>query len=278
MKRVAILGAGVMGKGITEALLPYGYKVFLHDKNENVLNMSRKEIEFVMKINSLQGFSFENNCFDNLHLVECLDMLKNIDLIIENITENFGKKEELYKKLSKVVQKNTIVFVNTSSIPISRLAEMLPYPDKVIGVHFMNPVPLMKSVEVIISKYTSQDTIDATIGFLEKTNKKAIKVKDCPGFISNRISHILMNEAAFIVQDNEEKPEVVDQIFRECYSHKMGPLETADLIGIDTVVNTLDELYYELKSEKYICCQLLRDMVRQGKRGVKSGEGFYRYR
>jgi 3-hydroxybutyryl-CoA dehydrogenase len=168
--------------------------------------------------------------------------------------------------------------VNTSCISITKIGAITKRPDRVVGTHFMNPVPMMKAVEVIKGFYTSEKTIQRTKDLLTSLNKEGIVVNDFPGFVSNRISHLMMNEAAFIVQDQVADIKTVDEIFKKCYSHKMGPLETADLIGIDTVVESLQVLYDSYQDPKFRCCPLLKKMVDAGLLGRKSGRGFYEYR
>ena len=157
------------------------------------------------------------------------------------------------------------------------IASLTKRPTKVIGTHYMNPVPMKTTVETIRGFHTSDATIETTKQLLATMGKECILVNDYPGFVSNRISHLFMNEAAFVVQDQVASAQEVDDIFKQCYGHKMGPLETADLIGLDTVVNSLEVLYESYQDPKFRCCPLLRKMVDAGLLGVKSGEGFYTY-
>ena len=203
--------------------------------------------------------------------------MTDVDFIIENITEDVQTKRDLYKKMQEYVDEKTIVLPNTSCISITELASYLPHPKNVLGVHFMNPVPMIDSVEVIKGFHTSENTINCVMDFLNSIGKKGILVNDSPGFVSNRISHIMMNEAAYIVQEQVANVEEVDAIFRECYGHKIGPLELADLIGLDTVVHSLNVLYESYQDSKYRCCQLLVKMVNAGLLGRKNGRGFYNY-
>jgi 3-hydroxybutyryl-CoA dehydrogenase len=183
----------------------------------------------------------------------------------------------VYRALDALCPPEVCFGVNTSCISITRVAGFTQRPDRVIGMHFMNPVYLKTSIEIIRGYHTSEQTIQAARNLLRQLGKDAILVNDYPGFVSNRISHLFMNEAAFVVQDQVATPHEVDAIFKKCYGHTMGPLETADLIGLDTVVHSLDVLYESYQDSKFRCCPLLRKMVHAGLLGVKSGKGFYEY-
>lgn len=185
--------------------------------------------------------------------------------------------KNVYGKIDNICDENCIFLVNTSCISITKIAALTKRPDKVIGTHFMNPVPQKKVVEVVKGYHTSEETIASLKELLANIGKEAIIVNDYPGFVSNRVSHLFMNEAAYVVQDQVASPESVDDIFKKCFGHAMVPLETADLIGLDTVVNSLDILYKSYQDPKFRCCPLLRKMVDAGLYGRKSGEGFYKY-
>jgi 3-hydroxybutyryl-CoA dehydrogenase len=204
-------------------------------------------------------------------------LLADCDFIIENVPEKLKVKIPVYEQLEKVSNPKAYYAVNTSCIPVTEIAALTNRPDQVIGMHFMNPVPMIEAVEIMKGYHTSDKTIEAALELLKAINKQGIIVNDYPGFVSNRISHLMMNEAAFIVQEGEASVENVDEIFKKCYGHKMGPLETADLIGLDTVVDSLDVLFGQYKDTKFRCCPLLRRMVAAGHCGRKSGQGFYGY-
>lgn len=203
--------------------------------------------------------------------------LSDASFIVENVTENWGIKKDVHTKIDSICPDDCIVLVNTSCVSITKVAALTARPSHIIGVHFMNPVPMKHAVEVIRGYHTEESTIEQTKNLLESIGKESIVVHDYPGFVSNRLSHLLMNEAAFVVQDQVASPEEVDDIFKKCYAHKMGPLETADLIGLDTVVHSLDVLYESYQDSKFRCCPLLRKMVDAGLHGRKSGKGFYTY-
>jgi 3-hydroxybutyryl-CoA dehydrogenase len=170
-----------------------------------------------------------------------------------------------------------IIASNTSCIPITQIASWVDYPEYIIGTHFMNPVPQIDAVEVIVSQYTAAETISKTETVLNMLGKKIITINDFPGFISNRISHLMINEAAYIFQDQDVEVKKIDTVFKQCFRHKMGPLETADLIGLDTIENTLNLLYAYYHEDKFKCCPVISEMVSKGYYGKKTGKGFYDY-
>jgi 3-hydroxybutyryl-CoA dehydrogenase len=199
------------------------------------------------------------------------------DFIIENVTEDWEVKKRVYDSLERVVPSEVCFGANTSCISITRIASVTRRPDRVVGIHLMNPVHLKPTVEVIRGFHTSDSTLDTLMRLFSRLNKEAIVVQDLPGFVSNRISHLFMNEAAFVLQDNVADAGRIDLIFKKCFGHKMGPLETADLIGLDTVMRSLDVLYESFQDPKYRCCPLLRKLVHAGHLGRKTGKGFHVY-
>ena len=282
MQNIAILGAGVMGSGIALNLASFGYEVILKDLNQSILNTSKQKITEDFRM--LQMLKSD---FKKLRIEEILGRIKfvtdyahfeKLDLVIENVSEDWDTKRQLYQELRELCDENVLFGVNTSCISITKLASLMKHPDKVIGMHFMNPAPLKEMVELIRGYHTSTETIEQIKSFLKTINKVAVVAEDMPGFIANRLSHLFMNEAAFLVQDQVGKARDIDLLFRKGYGHAMGPLETADLIGLDTVVNSLDVLYENYQDSKFRCCPLLRKMVAAGLIGKKSGEGFYKYR
>jgi 3-hydroxybutyryl-CoA dehydrogenase len=196
---------------------------------------------------------------------------------VENVTEDWNVKRALYAALEPVLPGDVCIGVNTSCISITRIAGATARAASVVGVHFMNPVHLKPTVEVIRGLHTSQRAFDTLRALLAQLKKDAIVVDDLPGFVSNRISHLFMNEAAFVLQDGIAAAADIDQIFKKCFGHKMGPLETADLIGLDTVMRSLDVLYESYRDPKFRCCPLLRKLVHAGHLGRKTGKGFHDY-
>lgn len=281
MATVGIIGAGVMGKDVAVTCAAHGYDVVLWDRDGAVMSSVLAETrQLLRKYRMMSPVTAEWNSAEVLGRVRLADRreeLADVDWIVENIVEDYAAKEELYLGLRDVCGDGVKIAVNTSCIPITKLAALMPRPDNVIGMHFMNPVPLIEGVEVIRGYHTSDDTVKNAETFATSLGKQPIVVNDMPGFVSNRLSHLFMNEAAFLVQDGVAEPEQVDAIFRLGYGHKMGPLETADLIGLDTVVNSLAILYDEMQDAKFRCCPLLKKMVAAGLLGRKSGRGFYTY-
>lgn len=281
IKNIAVIGAGVMGSDVALNLSCYGYNVALKDINKEFLIKAREKISNDLRMVKMMKPDMRalNNetVLERINFTLSFDTFNKVDMVIENVSEKWDVKENIYHDLKKVCKKDTIFCVNTSCISITKVAAMLPQPEKVIGMHFMNPVPLKETVEVVNGYHTSEETTIVSKEFLKSLNKTAIVVKDFPGFVANRLSHLFMNEAAFLIQDNVASPKDVDAIFRKGYCHAMGPLETADLIGLDTVVDSLEVLYSNYQDPKFRCCPLLRKMVDAGLLGKKSGEGFYKY-
>lgn len=284
MYKIGVIGAGAMGIGVAQNFAQFGYEVILIDLTNKILENAREKI-----INNLRFFNMLNKNKNTIASNNVDDIIKKIkftinyeelidaDFIVENVSEILDIKKEVYEKLEKISKDECIYIVNTSCISITKIGAMTNKASKVIGVHFMNPVPLKKTVEIINGYHTSNETINRVKALLSSIEKDFVIVSDSPGFVSNRISHLFMNEAAYIIQENIASAEDVDNIFKKCYEHKMGPLETADLIGIDVVVNSLDILYESYKDSKFRCCPLLRKMVDAGFVGRKSGKGFYEY-
>lgn len=280
-KTIGIIGAGVMGTGVAQSFLSYDYNVILIDLNDEILFAAKKKI--------LQGLKYYNHLLKESMLPDDEKLSKQItlstnykelvyaDVIIENVTENFDVKKEVYKQIYDIVTRDHVIGVNTSAFPITKIASLTRYPQNVIGIHFMNPVPVKRTVEVVKGIHTSTTTIETTNKLLESINKKSVVIEDTPGFITNRTLMIFINEAVFALQEGIATVEQIDLLCKECFGHKMGPLQTADLIGIDTLLNSLVVLYESYKDPKYRPCALLDKMVYAGYLGVKSGRGFYNY-
>ena len=281
MKKIGVIGGGTMGTGVAQNFAQFGYQVVLIDLTQEILEKAKQEIyknlRFLAFFNKGAVTESDETIIERINFSNNLELLKDMDFVIENVTEDWNVKREVYNTIDKICQNSCIFMVNTSCISITKIGSLTQRPEKVIGTHFMNPVPLKTSIETIRGFHTSEETIQATKELLSTINKECIVVNDYPGFVSNRISHLMMNEAAYIVQDNVADPKDIDDIFKKCYGHKMGPLETADLIGLDTVVNSLKVLYEGYQDSKFRCCPLLQKMVSAGLYGRKSGEGFYRY-
>lgn len=281
MNTVGVIGAGVMGTGVAQSAAQAGFHVVLLDLTEEILQRAAEEIRNKLRFRALFTKNVEledpDRIMERIQFVMDYQALSQADLVVENVPEKWEIKREIYPKLDAVCPAHCIFLANTSCISITRIGALTKRPAQVVGTHFMNPVPIKNTVETIRGFHTSPETIRLTEQFLQRMGKEMIIVNDFPGFVSNRISHLFMNEAAFVVQDQVADPADVDDIFKKCFGHAMGPLETADLIGLDTVVDSLDVLYESYQDPKFRCCPLLRKMVDAGLLGRKSGQGFYTY-
>lgn len=276
--QIGIIGAGVMGKGVAQRFAQYHHQVIIFDHDPEVRNSVLQEIEKSLKIASMfQKTINAKECISNIKVASQYEELKQADYIVENVTENIDIKKSVYNQLEQVCKPECIYMVNTSCVPITLIASGTRRTDKVIGVHFMNPVPMKNFAEVIKGIHTSQETIDKVEQLLKGIGIEIEVVNDSAGFVSNRLSHLFMNEAAMLVYEGVATPKQIDSIFKNGFGHKMGPLETADLIGLDVVLDSLKIIYEHYEDPKYRACPLLKNMVYAGKTGRKSGKGFYNY-
>lgn len=278
MHKIGIIGAGLMGKGIAQLFLENGYEVVLNDCNPHILETALDEIHIKILIKRMFDKNFQKQ-FDvqKLNITDDLKRFQDVDILIESISENIELKSVVYNEMDKICKPDCLFLTNTSCVPVTLLASHTSRPGRVIGTHFMNPVGMIPAVEVIMGSKTTEETYNKIKDLLKNMNMKAIKVKDSAGFVSNRISHLMMNEAAFLVFEGVAGVDEIDEIFKMCYGHKMGPLETADLIGLDTVVDSLNVLYEIYQDAKFRCCPLLKKMVASGTLGRKTNCGFYSY-
>ncbi len=278
---VGVVGAGVMGSGVAQNLAQTGHKVVLLDLNEEVLRKSSeaitRNVRFQRFSNKSQSQLSPAQVSEQITFTTDYAAFAAVDFVVENVVERWEVKREVHKQLDAVCPEHAVFAANTSAVSITRLGAQTGRPSQVLGIHFMNPVPLKPVVEVIRGFHTSDEAIASAQRLLTNMDKQWVIVNDYPGFVSNRISHLFMNEAAFVVQDQVANAREVDDIFVRCYGHTMGPLQTADLIGLDTVVDTLKVLYESYQDPKFRCCPLLQKMVDAGLLGVKSGQGFYTY-
>lgn len=278
IKQIAVIGAGVMGQGVAYQFAKYAYDIILIDRDEAKTEEALKNIRNIERLDKMLHKSDSSvNVLDKIKISTQLKDTSSADFIIENITENIALKENLYKQLHDIVRDDALLAVNTSAVSITRLASFLKYPKNIMGIHFMNPVHLKPTVEVIRGYHTLESTIETTQALLQSVKMSGVVVNDYPGFISNRVLMLTINEAVFALQDGVATPSDIDKIFRECFSHKMGPLETADLIGLDTILYTLDVLVQSYNDSKFRPAPLLQKMVDAGLHGRKSGEGFFKY-
>ncbi|MFN6514073.1 MAG: 3-hydroxyacyl-CoA dehydrogenase family protein [Nostoc sp. CreGUA01] len=278
---VGVVGAGVMGIGLAQNLAQTGHQVILIDISEEILERANAQIKKNIRF---QGFFNKNEKVENseniLHKIKFstnYQFLESAEFVIENATEKWDIKKGIYAQLDAICPESTILAANTSAISITRIASVTKRADKVIGMHFMNPVPMKPMVEMIRGYHTSDQTISTAKELLSQMGKESILVNDSPGFVSNRVLMLTINEAIFLLQDQVASIEEVDRIFKNCFGHKMGPLETADLIGLDTILFSIEVLYESFNDSKYRPCPMLKKMVDAGLHGRKSGQGFYTY-
>jgi 3-hydroxybutyryl-CoA dehydrogenase len=281
MKTIGVIGAGVMGAGVAQDLVWHGYRVVVVDLHENQLEKSKtavaKGLRFHPMLTGKKAPEPAQEMMARIHWTTDYQDLKEAEFVVENTTEKWDVKETVYPILNNSISPDTVIAANTSAVLIGRMAGLVQNPERVIGIHFMNPVPMKSMVEVIRAPLTSDSTLATTGALLESLSKSYVVVKDSPGFVSNRVLMLTVNEAIHLVHEGVSSAADVDRLFRGCFEHKMGPLETADLIGLDTILNTLVVLQQQTGQDKYQPCPLLQELVAQGKNGRKSGQGFYPY-
>ena len=274
------MGCGTMGNGIAQTFAQFDYNVILYDISQDNLEKAKLTIDRNLDRMVKKEVISKEKKSDTLNKIITttdFNLIRNSDLVIEAISENIELKKSIFSKLDLECDSNTILASNTSSISITELADSTNRKDKVIGMHFMNPVPIMKLVEIINSKYTSKSTTEKIINLSNQLNKIPLTVNDFPGFISNRILMPMINEAIEALNDGVSEVKNIDGIMKLGMGHPMGPLQLADLIGLDVCKSILEVMYKGLNKEKYMPNPLLNDMVKKGSLGVKSGEGFYDY-
>ena len=274
-----MVGAGVIGSGVAQIFAETGHTVVLIDKDNSQLAVAREAIRKNVRNYSLlkKGTRHPSDVLNSIEFTDSISSIAGVDFVIENITEDWNLKLQVHKDIEGFVNEDTPIAANTSAIPITRIASIGRHPNRVLGMHFMNPVPLMPVVEVIRGSHTSDTALQSATSLVDQAGLKSIIVNDSPGFVTNRVMMLMVNEAIFLVHEGVASAMDVDRLFKTCFGHRMGPLETADLIGLDTVLRSIEVIYEELNDSKYRPCPLLKKMVYADTLGRKTGKGFYEY-
>lgn len=281
IKKIGVIGAGTMGNGIAHVFAQNNFSVEFIDINEELLQKGlstiEKNLERQLKKEIISKEVVEMTLSNIIPKVGIGNLTHDVDLVIEAVVENIAIKSNIYKELNSLLNPNCIISSNTSSISITELASYSLNPAKFIGMHFMNPVPVMRLVEIIRGYSTSDETFNTIKALSESIGKIPVEVKDYPGFVSNRILMPMINEAIFSLYENVASAEDIDKVMKLGMAHPMGPLELADFIGLDVCLAIMNVLYEGFNDSKYRPCPLLKNMVAARKLGRKSGEGFYKY-
>ena len=279
IKKIGVIGAGAMGTGIAQVAATSGFEVILNDVGEDFLQRSMNIMDKSLSKLKEKGKIEEerDTILGRIKTTTTLADVKEVDFVVEAVFEDFGMKKKIIEELDKLLPPEVILTSNTSSISITRLGALTSRPSKFMGMHFMNPVPLMILVELIKGIATSQETFDQVKALAEAMGKAPVEANDFPGFISNRILIPMINEAVYVLMEGVGTVEAIDNVMKLGMNHPMGPLALADLIGLDVCLFIMEVLYEGFKDSKYGPCPLLKKMVDAGYLGRKSGKGFYDY-
>lgn len=280
VKKAMVIGAGQMGGGIAQVMAAAGIETYLNDINLQIVNSRLGFIDKLLDKDIAKGRMDDlqkKETMARLIPSDSLEDAKDCDIVIEAIVENMEIKSNTFHKLDEVCKPDCILATNTSSLPITEIAAVTKRPEKVIGMHFMNPVPVMKLVEIIRGIATSDETYEAIKALTLKLNKTPVEVRDVPGFVSNRVLQMMINEAIYCLYEGVASVEDIDTVMKLGMNHPMGPLQLADFIGLDTVLAIMEVMYEGYADCKYRPCPLLRQYVKAGWLGKKAGRGFYTY-
>ena len=281
MKNIAVIGAGTMGNGIAHVFAQNGYQVNLIDISQDALDKAlatiTKNLDRLLSKEKISSETKESTIKNLKMFTSISNGVKKADLVVEAATENIDLKLKIFKQIDQEAPQKAILASNTSSISITKIASVTKRPDKVIGMHFMNPVPIMKLVEIIRGYSTSDEVTKTIMELSTKLKKVPVEVNDYPGFIANRILMPMLNEAMYSLYEGVAGVNEIDTVMKLGMAHPMGPLQLADFIGLDVCLSILNVLYEGFGNQKYAPCPLLVNMVMAGKLGIKSGEGFYDY-
>lgn len=278
---VGIVGAGTMGRGVALCAAEAGHRVLLVDVSQDTVNDAAGHLKQEYRsYRLLRSKGQRRTGTDVLSLIETTtdyEILGEADFVVENVVEDMAVKEPVYRRLDQVCGPDVVFAANTSAVPITAIGSWTRRPEQVLGIHFMNPVLLKPTVEMIRGVHTSATTLATAQELLTSMGKDWVLVEDSPGFVSNRVLMLAVNEAAYLVHERVASVEDIDKVFTSCFDHKMGMLATADLIGIDTILLSINVLWEQFGDSKYRPCPLLKKMVHAGELGRKSGKGFYTY-
>ena len=280
--RIGVVGAGTMGSGIAQVAAFHGHQVYLCDMERSSLERAVRNIEkslgrIVRKMDAPDQDGLSGRTLQLIEIGTEREVLAESDFVIEAVFEDFTIKQEVFRQLDRICREGVVLASNTSSISITRLAACTGRPEAVVGMHFMNPVPVMRLVEIIRGLESSDSTLQKTRDLTLNLDKVPVEVKDFPGFVANRVLLPMLNEAMFVVMEGIAEVEAVDQVMKLGMNHPLGPLQLADLIGLDVCLDILNVLFEGYRDSKYRPCPLLQQMVDAGRLGRKSGRGFYEY-